>query len=63
MGYAVHRILQARMLEWGAVPFSRGSSQATAWTQVSRIAGGFFAIWATGEARAAMGGQKTSFGQ
>ena len=28
MGYAAHGILQARMLEWGAVPFSRGCSQS-----------------------------------
>ena len=25
-GCSVHRILQARMLEWGTIPFSRGSS-------------------------------------
>ena len=40
--YTVHGILQARMLEWVAVPFSRGSSQPRDQTQVSRIAGGFF---------------------
>ena len=28
MGYTVHGILQARILEWVAVPFSRGSSQS-----------------------------------
>ena len=33
-----------------AMPFSRGSSQSRDWTQVSRIAGGFFPIWATREA-------------
>ena len=43
-------ILQARTLEWVAFPFSRGSSQPRDWTQVSRIAGGFFASWATREA-------------
>ena len=37
----VHGILQARVLEWVAVPFSKGSSQPRDWTQVSRIAGGF----------------------
>ena len=42
MDYAVHGILQARMLEWVAFPFSRGSSQARDRTQVSHIAGGFF---------------------
>ena len=28
MGYTVHGILQARILEWVAIPFSRGSSQS-----------------------------------
>ena len=49
-GSSVHGILQARILAWVAVPFSRGSSQLRDWTQVSRIAGGFFTIWATREA-------------
>ena len=40
---------QARILEWVAIPFSRESSQPRDWTQVSRIAGGFFTIWATRE--------------
>ena len=35
-------ILQARILEWVAVPFSRGSSQPRDQTQVSHIAGEFF---------------------
>ena len=38
-------ILQARILEWVAMPFSRWSSQPRDWTQVSRVAGGFFTIW------------------
>ena len=42
MDYTVHRILQARALEWVAFPFSRGSSQPRDRTQVSQIAGGFF---------------------
>ena len=42
MDYTVHGILQARILEWVAFPFSRGSSQPRDWTQVSRIAGRFF---------------------
>ena len=50
MDYTVHRILQARILEWLAFPFSRGSSQPRDWTQVSCIAGGFFTSWATREA-------------
>ena len=47
---SVHGILQARILEWVAIPFSRVSSQPTDWTQVSCIAGRFFTIWATRKA-------------
>ena len=50
MDYAVHGILQARILEWVAFPFSRGSSQPRDRTQVSHIAGGFFTSWATRKA-------------
>ena len=49
--YKVHGILQARILQWVAFPFSRLSSQPRDWTQVSCIAGGFFTSWATREAR------------
>ena len=49
-GSSVHGILQARILEWVAIPFSRGSSQPRAQTQVSCIAGRCFTIWATREA-------------
>ena len=49
--YTVHGILQARILEWVAFPFFRGSSQLRDWTQVSRIAGGFFTSWATRKAQ------------
>ena len=38
MDYPVHGLLQARILEWVAIPFSRGSSQPRDRTQVSRIA-------------------------
>ena len=44
---AIHGILQARILERVAIPFSRGSSQARYQTQVSCIAGRFFTIRAT----------------
>ena len=47
--WTVHGILQTGTLEWVAFPFSRGSSQPRDWTQVSRIAGGFFTSWATGK--------------
>ena len=43
-GSSVHGILQARILEWVAIPFCRESSQPRAQTQVSHIAGGFFTI-------------------
>ena len=42
MDYTVQRILQARMLEQVAFPFSRVSSQPRDQAQVSCIAGGFF---------------------
>ena len=44
-------ILQARILEWVAMPSSRGSSQPRDQTQVSHIAGRFFTSWATKEAQ------------
>ena len=44
---SIHGILQARILEWVAMSFSRGSSQPRAQTQVSSIAEEFFTIWAT----------------
>ena len=49
MDYTVHGILQVRILEWVAFPFSRGFSQPRDWTQVSHIAGRFFTNWATGK--------------
>ena len=50
MDYTAHGILQARILEWVAFPFSRGSSQPRDRTQVSHIVGRFFISWATGQA-------------
>ena len=50
MYYRVHGILQARILEWVAFPFSRGSSQHRGRTQVSCTAGWFFTIWVTSKA-------------
>ena len=47
--YIVHGILQARIPEWVAVPFFRGSPQPRDRTQVSSIAGRFFTSWATRE--------------
>ena len=45
----VHGILQARIVEWIAIPFSRGSSQPRDRTLVSCIAGKLFTIWAMGK--------------
>ena len=50
MVYTVRGILQGRILEWVAIPFSRGSSQPRDRTQVSHIAGRFFTSWAIREA-------------
>ena len=50
-GSSIHGIFQARVLEWIAIAFSRGSSWPRDRTQVSRIAGRRFTIWATREAR------------
>ena len=48
-GSSVHGILQAKILEWVAIYFSRGSSQPRDRTQVSHIAGRCFNLWATGD--------------
>ena len=50
-GSSVHGILQERILEWVAFPFSRGSSWPRDQTWVSCIAGRFFTIWASREAQ------------
>ena len=50
MDYTVHGILQARILEWVAFPFSSRSSQPRNQTGVSCIAGWFFTSWAIREA-------------
>ena len=49
-GPFVHGILQARILEWVAILFSRGSSWPGDRNQVSCTAGRFFTVWATREA-------------
>ena len=56
MDYIVHGILQARILEWVAFPFSRGSYKRRDQTQVSSIVGGFFTRWATREAQEYLSG-------
>ena len=46
-GSSVHGIFQARILEWVAIPFSRGFSQPRDQTHISHIAGRFFSALAT----------------
>ena len=46
-GSSVHGIFQARIWEWVAISFSRGSSWPRNRTWVSRIAGRCFTLWAT----------------
>ena len=48
-GSSVHGIFEARVLEWGAISFSRGSSRTRDRTRVSRIVGRCFTIWAIRE--------------
>ena len=48
--YTVHGILQARMQEWIAILFTKGSFQPRDQTLASSIVGGFFTSWATREA-------------
>ena len=47
LGFSVHGSLQARILEWVAISFSRGSSWPRDQTRVSRIGGRCFNLWAT----------------
>ena len=51
LGSSARGISQARILEWVAVSFSRGSSQPRDQTWVSCIVGKFFTAWATRELR------------
>ena len=51
MDFSVYGILQARILEWVAILFSRRSSQPRDWTQVSCIVGRRFTFWATREVK------------
>ena len=54
-GSSVHGILQARILQWVAISFSRGSSWPRDGTRVSSMAGRRFTIWAPREAQTSMG--------
>ena len=50
-GYSDQVILQARILEWIVIPFSRESFQPRDRTQISHVADRFFTSWATREAQ------------
>ena len=50
-GLLPDRLLGLRILEWVAIPFSRGSSRSRDQTGISCTVGGFFTIWATREAQ------------
>ena len=54
-GSSVHRILKARILEWVAIPFSKGFPWSREGTRISCIAGGVFTVWATREANSKVG--------
>ena len=49
-GSSTHGILQARTLEWVAMPSSRGSSRPRDQTEISHIVSRFFTVWAIREA-------------
>ena len=54
-GSSIHGIFPARILEWIAIPFSRGTSWPGAWTWVSCITGRVFTVCATREPSSAAG--------
>ena len=60
-GPSIHGILQARIVDLVAIPFSRGSSQPRDWTWVSWLAGRFFTVWATREAKASFESKSCKF--
>ena len=41
-GFSIRGVFQARILEWAATPFSRGSSPPRGWAWISHLAGRFF---------------------
>ena len=49
-GSSVHGILQARILEWVPIPFSRRSFWPRDWTKVACTAGRFFTVWVARQA-------------
>ena len=60
-GFSVHGIFQARVLEWDAISFSRGSSQPRDQTLVSCIASRRFTVWAMREVSPAQSNYKWHF--
>ena len=60
---SIHGILQAGILEWVVMPFSGISSWPRDWTQVSCMAGRFFAVWATRETQEGRNQEKFCVGR
>ena len=60
-GSSVCGIFQARVLEWVAISFSRGSSQLRDQTWVSRIVGRHFTVWATREQNKTLSNTETLY--
>ena len=56
-GSSIHGILQARILEWVAISYSRGSSQPRDQTRISYIASRFFPVWATRKTHVRLGSE------
>ena len=48
-GFSIHKVLQARILEFATISFARACFQPRYQTWISCSAGGFFTIWATRE--------------
>ena len=48
-GSSIHGVFQARVLEWGAITFSKQSSKPRDQTHVSCISDSFFTVWVTRE--------------
>ena len=59
-GSSVHGVFQARVLDWVAISFSRGSSQLRDRTWVSHIARRHFTVWATREALKTCGNKEAT---
>ena len=62
LGSSVHGILQARIVKWVAISFSKGSSLPRDWTRVSCVPGGLFTAEPLGEHTEEVGGKEVRSG-